>query len=306
MSWTSLKSLPVIQKVKPLVWDARKRLEDYRLERIGVFHFDIVQGCQLGCIGCPNSILHPKIDHISPETFERCLENVDVKYVDLLRLFNYGEPFLHPNIKGLLDALKRQPWKASAVEVSTNAMIFDEQKVRDIMNSKAVTVLFVSCDGDGTPQEFERLRPPAKWDKLMLFLRGAARIKQELGSNIMLKTRTVCPTAEGRTRWSSILEPLGWQPEFRDWIVLPNTSHRPWEREARVENRVCSHLAGVNLYVNCFGSVIPCCAYPNFDPLGDLKAHKFSEIHRGRLKRQFIEHLKTDRVNDKICGECEQ
>src|SRR5262249_17378717 len=145
--------LPVVQKVKPLVWGVRKQPEhhsvlDQGLDRIGIFHFDIVQGCQLSCIGCPNSILHPKIEHISPELFDLCLKNVDVKNVDLLRLFNYGEPFLHPNIKGLLDVLKQQTWKANVVEISTNGMIFDEQKVRDIISSKAVTHFFVSCDGD--------------------------------------------------------------------------------------------------------------------------------------------------------------
>jgi radical SAM protein with 4Fe4S-binding SPASM domain len=320
MSWTSLKSLPVLQKVKPLVGELRKRFEDPRyadhrllestpahgLKRIATFHFDIVQGCQLSCVGCPNSVLHPKIDHISPETFAQCLANVDVHQIDLLRLFNYGEPFLHPNIKGLLDVLKQQPWRAKSVEISTNGMIFDEQKVRDIISSGAVDIFFVSCDGDGTPESFEQLRPPAKWDKLLLFLRGVARIKQELGSNIRLRTRTVIPYGKGQERWRSVVEPLGWEPEFREWIVLPNTSGRPWDRPVQVENKACNFVEGVNLFVNCHGNVIPCCAYPNLDSWGNLKDQKFSEIHHGKLRQAFREHLRTDRVNDKICGECEQ
>jgi sulfatase maturation enzyme AslB (radical SAM superfamily) len=293
-------------KVNPLVRQARQWLEGHRSERIGVFHFDIVQGCQLSCIGCPNSNLHPAIDHISSETFDRCLQNVDAKHVGVFRLFNYGEPFLHPNIRGLLDVLKRQPWKARLVEISTNAMIFDETNVRDIISSNAVTTIVASCDGDGTPEEFERLRPPARWDSLMLFLNGVARIKKEIGSGIALKTRTVCPTAAGRKRWSALLKPMGWQPEFRDWIVLPNTIQKPWTRQARVGNMVCRHLAGVNLFVNCHGDVVPCCAYPDFESLGNLKTQKFSEIHRGLPRRRMIEHLKADRVSDGICGACEE
>lgn len=320
MSWTSLKSLPVLQKVKPLVSDLRRRLEDPRfadhqlkdttpshgLKRIATFHFDIVQGCQLSCVGCPNSTLHPKIDHIKPELFDACLKNVDVEEIDLLRLFNYGEPFLHPNIKGVLDVLKQQTWRAKVVEISTNGMIFDEQKVRDIISSGAVDVFFVSCDGDGTPESFEQLRPPAKWDKLLHFLKGVARIKQELGSNIRLRTRTVSPSFEGQLRWRHVVEPLGWEPEFRGWIVLPNTSGRPWDRPVEVQNRSCNFVEGVNLFVNCHGNVIPCCAYPDLESWGNLQTEKFSEIHLGKRRQAFREHLNTNRINDKICGECEQ
>jgi hypothetical protein len=44
-----------------------------RASSIYNFHFDIVQGCQLRCLGCPNSTLQPKIKRMSREDFERCL-----------------------------------------------------------------------------------------------------------------------------------------------------------------------------------------------------------------------------------------
>jgi len=305
MSSNPLSSLPILNLVSPLVGATQRKLNEYRLDTIGTFHFDIVQGCQLRCIGCPNSILLPKIDHITPEAFDVCLQNVDVKRVKVMRLFNFGEPFLHPDLKGLMDVLKTQTWQLDRLEVSTNAMIFDEKKLRDVIGSGVVTHLFVSCDGDGTPAEFERLRPPAKWNKLITFLEGAARIKQELGSPIRLGTRNVCPTDEGRQRWSEVLRPRGWEPEFRDWLALPNTSGKPWDRELKVSNKVCWPMSGVNLFVNAQGDVIPCCNYPDMVPMGNLKTQKFSDVHRGTLRRQMLNLLKTDRVNDKICGQCE-
>jgi len=106
MSSNPLSSLPILNLVSPLVGATQRKLNEYRLDTIGTFHFDIVQGCQLRCIGCPNSILLPKIDHITPEAFDVCLQNVDVKRVKVMRLFNFGEPFLHPDLKGLMDVLK--------------------------------------------------------------------------------------------------------------------------------------------------------------------------------------------------------
>ena len=64
-------------------------------------------------------------------------------------------------------------------------------------------------------------------------------------------------------------------------------------------------MSGVNLFVNAQGDVIPCCNYPDMVPMGSLKTQKFSEVHRGVLRKQMLNLLKTDRVNDKICGQCE-
>jgi len=58
-------------------------------------HFDIVHGCQLRCVGCPNSTLEPKIHRIPVEDFALCLGNIDVERIHTLRLYNYGEPLLH-------------------------------------------------------------------------------------------------------------------------------------------------------------------------------------------------------------------
>ncbi len=279
-----------------------------QLKKIDTFHFDIVQGCQLRCIGCPNSTVRPVIEHISPDDFHRCLANVDVSHVETLRLFNFGEAFLHPKIIELLAVLGKQKWQADRVEISTNAMIYDEKLIREILRAKLVTHLIVSCDGDGTPEEFERLRPPASWGKLLEFLKGVSMIKQELVSSIHLMTRTVCGTEEGHMRWRALLTPLGWEPEFRDWILLPNSSHRPWDRvaDATHDKRICWPLQGVKLFVNCHGDVIPCCAYPDMASFGNLKNEKFSSIFRNASRRQMIKTVQNGRASQRICSQCEQ
>ncbi len=266
-----------------------------------------MQGCQLRCIGCPNSTLRPDIDYISPDDFNRCLINVDVSHVVTLRLFNFGEAFLHPKLIELLKVLGTQEWQADRVEISTNAMIYNEKLLREILRLNIVTHLIVSCDGNGTPEDFERLRPPASWNKLQEFLKGTSLIKQELASSIHLMTRTVCSTEESHIRWRALLTPLGWEPEFRDWILLPNSSHRPWNRVANKthEKKICWPLQGVKLFVNCHGEVIPCCAYPDMVPFGNLKDEKFSSIFRSASRRQMIKTLRNGRSSQRICSQCE-
>ena len=111
-------------------------------------HFDVVNGCQLTCVGCPNSTLHPKVQRISEETFATCLGNIDVKVISLLRLFNYGEPLLHDRLPDLVKLIPQQRWRVREVEISTNAQFVDWDMVEQIIRLRILTRLVVSCDGD--------------------------------------------------------------------------------------------------------------------------------------------------------------
>ena len=64
-------------------------------------------------------------------------------------------------------------------------------------------------------------------------------------------------------------------------------------------------MSGVNLFVDCRGDVIPCCSYPNLPPMGNLKTQRFSEVHRGELRRRMLHFLETKRTGDSVCGQCE-
>ena len=71
-------------------------------KHIYAVHFDIVHGCQLRCVGCPNSTLEPKIQRIAVDDFAKCLANIDVERIHTLRLFNYGEPLLHKQLASIV------------------------------------------------------------------------------------------------------------------------------------------------------------------------------------------------------------
>ncbi|MGL6290779.1 MAG: hypothetical protein ACRC2H_08850, partial [Silanimonas sp.] len=49
-----------------------------RATSLFVAHIDVVHGCQLRCVGCPNSVLQPKVVPVERAFFERMLGNIDV------------------------------------------------------------------------------------------------------------------------------------------------------------------------------------------------------------------------------------
>lgn len=272
------------------------------LNRMG---FDVVHGCQLRCIGCPNSTLNPTIHHISVKDFNTCLSNIDVVSIKCLRFFNFGEAFLHPYLPEIIDASTKHTWTAIEREVSTNAQIFNEEMVEDVLKRDKLTRLVVSCDGNGTPMDYERLRPPAKWDKLILFLTKTKEIKDRTGSSTQLITRNICTTLDGQDRWNKILLKIGWNPQFRDWIALPEASASPWEREAIIPNSICNLFSDDKLYVDYDGTVVPCCAHPCAFKLGNLMNEKFSEILQKKERRNMMLKMRSERESIPICNQCE-
>jgi len=269
-------------------------------------HFEIVHGCQLRCVGCPNSTLEPKVKRIEPEDFDACLRNIDVKHIAYLRLFNYGEPLLHRRLAEVLACIPRQAWSVGCVEISTNAQFVDWPDLERAIKTRILSNLSVSCDGDGTPGDYERLRPPSKWDKMIEFLERAKALRDRHDPALTLMTRTVCVDPEAQVRWRGLLEPRGWIPEFRGWLYLPESEQNMTGREINAPRRICSFQAVHNrLYVDWDGTVVPCCAHPRAAVLGNLHEAKFSEIIRTHTRARFLKQLATDRSSMPICNACE-
>ena len=250
-------------------------------------HFDVVNGCQLACVGCPNSTLHPKVKRISEDDFATCLSNIDVKFISTLRLFNFGEPLLHDRLPALLKLLPQQRWRTGEIEISTNAQFVDWDMVEEIIRLRILTRLVVSCDGDGTPAEYERLRPPSRWSRLETFLNKTSVLRERYHPTLELMTRTICTDQDGQARWNDILQPLGWRPEFRQWMSLPQAAQDLGKEAAGIG--VCGYLRERRvLYVTAEGDVVPCCYHPRAAMLGNLRNQTFNAIVAGQARASVL------------------
>jgi radical SAM protein with 4Fe4S-binding SPASM domain len=281
-------------------------------------HLDIVHGCQLRCVGCPNSTLLPKVSEVSEADFVAILGNIDVQRIHLLRLFNFGEPLLHRRLSALLPHIRRQAWQVEEVELSTNAQKVYWDDFEQALATGALTRIVVSCDGDGTPGEYERLRPPSKWSKLLEFLQRTRELRDRLSPHTELCTTTICEDAESRARWSQVLEPLGWTPRFRRWMLLPESKDNMTGRDAQAGQGVCLFMADPSeftdhpwdgqinqLYADADGTVVPCCVHPQAAVLGNLREQTYNQVLASAARAGFVEQLRSDRAAMKVCGACE-
>lgn len=276
--------------------------------RIRKMGFDIVHGCQLRCVGCPNSTLQDKIQLCEVETFDTCLRNLDVEKVYKLRLYNYGEPLLHPKLDEILKIISRQSFKVRDVEITTNGQYWNEELFRRVFSLNIVTQFYVSCDGNCTAENYELLRPPAKWIKLMKFLKNMKRLRDEVCPDMFLGTRTICTDKKEKSKWKELLKPLGYKPEFRPWGTRADSTERPWGK-VKIPKGVCRYLTeakGLRLYVDYDGTVVPCCVHPRAGVLGNLTYNRYSEILKSDVRKDFMRTMKKDRSLVAACKGCEE
>jgi organic radical activating enzyme len=289
-----------------------------RPKHIYMLHFDIVRGCQLRCLGCPTPEIESKIHRIPVDEWAQSLANIDVEKVNMLRLYRSGEPLLHKQLPELLAEIPRQKWKASIVEISTNGQWVDWAKYEDAMRLEVVNKMVVSCDGDGSPEDFERLRPPSKWDKLVEFLERTRELRDRWAPAMTLHTRTIVRTRQDAERWDNFLRPRGWTPEFRKWMALPEAKQNLTGRAVVVPRGHCVYMADAKefvhnpwhgemnlLYVDADSSVVTCPVHPHAHVLGSLRTNTYSEILHGEHRRRLKEAMAKSRATVSVCGVCE-
>ena len=271
--------------------------------------FDIVGGCQLRCVGCPSATLARPVTMIEPSFFRTCLYNIDVASIEVFRCFNYGEPLLHrrlPEIFSVLGEYRTKRTPIHIVEMSTNAQYVNWDHLKTVLQMGVLDRLVVSCDGDGTPASFERLRPPARWGKLMDFLERVSAIKATEHLTLELKTRTVVEDYSDCELWMAVLAPRGWTPEFRAWKYLPQSPKNMTGRAVRPAAGVCMFMEHAGqLYVDADGTVVPCCVHPRAAILGNLGTSTYSSIINGGQRSSFIVGLKERRQELPVCSGCE-
>jgi radical SAM protein with 4Fe4S-binding SPASM domain len=245
------------------------------------------------------------VKFVSVEDFKKCLKNINVKRVEQFRLFNFGEPLLHPQVAKFAQIARQQKWKCKHVEISTNGQLCAREQLTRLFSDRAMTDLVVSCDGDGTSEMYERLRPPAKWKTLMVFLQLAKELRDKYNPKVRLITRTIIPKASDKKRWEKILVPMGWKPECRDFILMPERAETPFKKHFKMAKGLCRYMRKERLYVDYNGDVVPCCVHPKAFVMGNLLREKYTQIVMGARRKRYARQMKTSRKSMKICKQCE-
>ncbi|MBT1072723.1 SPASM domain-containing protein [Pelotalea chapellei] len=143
---------------------------------------ELTSFCQLNCPFCrTGGALRDKYQHVSRGMMSReSFQNIVTKIHGLrnVLLYNWGEPFLHPDLLWFVQQTKRA---AVTCQLSTNMHIMDEALADGLVKAQ-LNRLLVSCDGM-TQQSYEQYRRGGNLKKVLDNTRILAEAKKQLGSS---------------------------------------------------------------------------------------------------------------------------
>ena len=122
--------------------------------------------CNLDCSYCNRKDVIGPLQHMPVETFVRVLDALDGHPITEVKLMGMGEPFLHPQFDEICRLFKERFPKAFLIS-ATNC----QYKIKETFKNslKYIDMLYLSIDG--YKERYERDRHPAKWSKLISFMK---------------------------------------------------------------------------------------------------------------------------------------
>jgi Radical SAM superfamily/Iron-sulfur cluster-binding domain len=286
------------------------RLHHGRRAWIHYLNFDLATSCNLRCIYC-------SLDHDRPANlmslglFERVLDEIaDRKrtVVNRIQLHHGADALVHPRFPEFLEAIARRKDRPGFPEIRllTNAALLRGARADALFDTAAVDYVRFSLDG-GTREDFERLRPPAKWDRVLGNVEKFMDENERRGSPMRTGIITIFdrPPGELDPRFTALTRRVG--------HYMPRPPHN-WEGSADVgvargENRptgLCQFVL-FHLVVLHDGRVVPCCADLNGrGPIGDLGEQTLYEIVKGEARVRMVRLMKQGRRAEiDLCRRCD-
>jgi sulfatase maturation enzyme AslB (radical SAM superfamily) len=99
--------------------------------RIG--QVELNNSCNLKCEYCPRTYLMTrKIENMNEETFLKVIEFYKKYPSDILRLYNFGEPLLHPNLINFIKIATKNNIKT---QISTNGLLLNKDILRLLIDA---------------------------------------------------------------------------------------------------------------------------------------------------------------------------
>lgn len=157
---------------------------EYRLRRevlTGMpylYFVDVCNYCNLHCPLCPSALdlFGRKRGMMTLERYTTVLDNI-APYAFEVNLHNWGEPFLNPDIFGIIETTHARNVSSN---ISSNLNSLDASQARDVVAS-GLEYLVVSLDG-ATPDVYRHYRVGGDLDRVLSTLRAIVSAKRELHS----------------------------------------------------------------------------------------------------------------------------
>jgi MoaA/NifB/PqqE/SkfB family radical SAM enzyme len=233
---------------------------------------DPINYCNLRCPVCPTGlgILGRERSRMSLPDFEKLIDQI-VNYAYMVELYNWGEPFLHPQI---FDIIRYASARRIGVRLSSNFNHFNAEMAEKTVAS-GLDAINISVDG-ADQETYEKYRRGGKLEKVLKNIRLLVEAKRKAGSSkpfITLRTVVNRYNEAQIDELRELAQTLGVDMFFAAQIYIDTTNPeqaREWLpvkpqnsfydiKNGKLENVwACAEL-WESITINPDGGISPCC-----------------------------------------------
>ena len=282
--------------------------------KIKYAYIETTNYCNLRCITCNRQDVIGPLRHMLLDNFSQLMAKLADQPIQEAKLMGMGEPFLHPQFSAITRKFKKTFPDAKLIS-ATNAQYILTQNMVDAM--KYIDMLYISIDG--AHENYERMRPPAKWDKLIRFLEKLQSVNR-YNCDIVVNY-TISP---GIVYDIPIIEELAREYNLgevrlnlvQNWSEDENTTTDYTEAELNFLDKYKGKIKGKapwtwsecmwvkeGFYSTVEGNVKVCCMNTAAKSLGNIFENSLDEIFKSREFKAIRWGCKTDEPTNH-CATC--
>jgi len=258
---------------------------------------ETTNACNAKCIICPHRKMERPVSYMGYALYEKIIDECSRYNCRSIHLHNFGEPLLDKNLAERVRYAKQKGIKR--VAIFSNGLLLTAENANKLIDA-GLDQIKVSFDGS-TKEEFERIRFPLKFDKIVNNVKELVKIRNLKKSPLKIKV-ACCSTSDKDETMRSLENCVD---GFSFGKVHNWTDSGMDHAEKSSIRKPCSRV-WQTFTVLSNGTVALCCLdYEGHVILGDVNKTSIYEIWHNESYRKIRELHKTAQQDQIIiCKNC--
>jgi uncharacterized Fe-S cluster-containing radical SAM superfamily protein len=152
---------------------------------------ETTNACNAKCVICPHREMQRTVCRMDDALYEKIIDECSAYNCGNVHLHNFGEPLLDKDLAKRVRYAKQKGIKRIAI--FSNGSLLTADKANELVDA-GLDQIKVSFDG-ATKEEFERIRPPLKFDTIIKNIKELVRIRDLKKSPLKIKV-ACCSTSD--------------------------------------------------------------------------------------------------------------
>ncbi|HKG22785.1 MAG TPA: radical SAM protein [Blastocatellia bacterium] len=283
-------------------------IKSYLSKDVEVRHYppaleiEVTNRCNEDCIMCPRSQITRPFGSMSMGLLDKILEEIAGR-VELINLFHFGEPLLHPRLGEMIRRCKEA---RARVVITTNATLLNENKANELIDT-GLDMLIISLDA-ASPDVYSKIRRLGDYTSVMENVESFLLLKDRAGKGPYTQVQMVSLRSNHHEidafvdRWKGKADSIRIKHFYNTANIGPTIDEPDIGRPSA---RPCVMLWREPVIL-CDGTVLPCCVdMIGEKPVGNINEKSLMEIwNDSEMVDMRQKHVDGKHHEIDICRNC--